>query len=163
MKPASQAAGAGSVVSRAAGEDSKRGPKYEFKFNTADGRVYECYVDKATELRAWLETMPHWEAGLTMGYLYKRKHGSKKTTFDRRFAIFDPGMLPRTLGRDIVRIAGELAGGDELVPTRLSQDGHRDIAASVRGPIGGAEQGVFDHAACHLEVFPELVEVDVPV
>lgn len=25
-----------------------------------------------------------------MGYLHKRKHGSKKHSFDRRYAIFDP-------------------------------------------------------------------------
>ena len=80
----------GLAVEQGENAGKKRGPMYEFKFNTAEGRVYELNVDKATELRAWLETMPHWEAGLTMGYLYKRKHGSKKSTFDRRFAVFDP-------------------------------------------------------------------------
>ena len=72
------------------GPMTKEGPKYEFKFNTAEGRVFECYVDKAAELRVWLETMPHWASNLTMGYLRKRKHGSRKTSYDRRYAIFDP-------------------------------------------------------------------------
>lgn len=46
----------------AMGEGTTKGhPKYEFKFNTADGRVFECYTEKAAELRGWLEAMPHWE------------------------------------------------------------------------------------------------------
>ena len=53
-------------TSVAQGEGSKKGPKYEFKFNTAEGRVFEVYCEKAQELRAWLEAMPHWEDGLTM-------------------------------------------------------------------------------------------------
>lgn len=77
-----------------AGEGGKHGPKYEFKFNTdleqdgakilARARVFEVYVEKATDLRVWLEAMPHWGSELTMGWLHKRKHGSKKNSFDRR-------------------------------------------------------------------------------
>ena len=62
--------------------------KYEFKFNTVDKkghwRVFECYTESAQQYRFWLEAMPHWGSDLTMGWLHKRKHGSKKTSFDRR-------------------------------------------------------------------------------
>ena len=75
----------------AAGDPSaKGGAKYEFKFNTAEGRIFELYVEKATELRVWLEAMPHWGEELTMGWLYKRKHGSKKGRFDHRYVVYDP-------------------------------------------------------------------------
>jgi hypothetical protein len=61
------------------GDGGRKGPQYEFKFNTAENRVFEAYVDKATDLRKWLEAMPHWEGRLTMGFLHKRKHGTKKS------------------------------------------------------------------------------------
>ena len=69
-------------------KDGAADGKYEFKFNTVDKkgqwRVFECYTVSAQQYRFWLEAMPHWGSDLTMGWLHKRKHGSKKTSFDRR-------------------------------------------------------------------------------
>ena len=85
------AAGASaSALTPAAMAAAAKDSKYEFKFSTTENRVFECYTESAQAYRTWLETMPHWGSELTMGWLYKRKHGSKKTTFDRRYAIFDP-------------------------------------------------------------------------
>jgi hypothetical protein len=73
------------------------GSKYEFKFHAVDAkgepRVFECYTESAKQYRSWLEAMPHWGSDLTMGWLNKRKHGSKKFSFDRRY-VFHPHHTP---------------------------------------------------------------------
>ena len=64
--------------------------KHEFRFNTAEGRVFECYVESAEELKRWLAVLPVLADHLVQGYLHKRKQGAKSKTFDRRYAVFDP-------------------------------------------------------------------------
>ena len=47
--------------------------RFEFRFNTAEGRVYDCYVETEADLTKWLDAMPHWTSSLVMGWLHKRK------------------------------------------------------------------------------------------
>ena len=67
--------------------------RLEFRFNTTEGRVYDCYVEDEKTLQMWLDAMPHWTANLVMGWLHKRKLGAKSKRWDRRYIIFDPQML----------------------------------------------------------------------
>ena len=75
------------------GTGNKHGPRYEFKFNTSEGRVFELYVEKATEPRVARGDAALGRSTLTMGYLHKRKHGSKKNTFDRGTRRLRPGRI----------------------------------------------------------------------
>ena len=47
--------------------------RLEFRFNTAEGRIFDCYVESEADLNKWLDAMPHWTSNLVMGWLHKRK------------------------------------------------------------------------------------------
>ena len=116
--------------------------KFEFKFNTTEGRVYECYTELATEYRAWLKAMPHWSETLTMGWLYKRKHGSKKSSFDRRYAIFDPEtkIFSYYASEHDAKMNRERKGAVEVASTTLDQNPIPSPAPSpIPSPIPNPE------------------------
>ena len=64
--------------------------KFEFRFNTNEGRVFECYVTLSEDLQLWMSVLPQLSSEVIRGWLHKRKKGAKSKTFDRRFVIFNP-------------------------------------------------------------------------
>ena len=80
------------VEQRMAGKtgSNKDENRFEFRFNTSEGRVFDCYTLTEEEQKMWLEAMPHWTASLVMGWLQKRKLGAKSKSWDPRYVIFDP-------------------------------------------------------------------------
>ena len=60
--------------------------KFEFRFNTNEGRVFECYVTLSEDLQLWMSVLPQLSSEVIRGWLHKRKAAgahSPKPTPDR--------------------------------------------------------------------------------